>query len=70
VATTSRIQNSRNVVVARLHVPLRTIVQGAWYFVVWRVPRSFSHRVLAYCVQATDFAGNRSHRSCAKLTVT
>jgi hypothetical protein len=64
-----QIQNQRNVAVARLHVPVRTVAQGAWYFVVWRVPHSLSHRVLAFCVQASDVAGNRSHRSCAKLTV-
>ena len=64
------IQNARNVAVARLHVPLRTVAQGAWYFVVWRAPQALAHKVLAYCLQATDFAGNRSQRSCAKVTVT
>jgi hypothetical protein len=64
------IQNQRNVVVSRLQVPLRSVAQGAWYFVVWRAPVSLAHSVLAYCIQATDFAGNRSHRTCAKLTVT
>jgi hypothetical protein len=65
-----QVQNQRNLAVAHFHVPLRTVAQGAWYFVVWRVPRSLSHRVLAFCAQAEDMAGNRSHRSCAKLTVT
>ena len=64
-----QLQNTRNVIVARVNVPLRTVAQGAWYFVVWRAPRTLAHSVLAYCVQATDVAGNRSHRSCAKLTV-
>jgi hypothetical protein len=64
------IQNAHSVVIARLHVPMRTVAQGAWYFAVWRAPRARSHSVLAYCVQATDFAGNRSRLSCAKLTVT
>ena len=64
------VQNQRHVTVARLHVPLRAVAQGAWYFTVWRAPLSFSHRVFAYCVRATDVAGNRSLPVCAKLTVT
>jgi hypothetical protein len=64
------LQNAHNAVVARLSVPLRTVAQGAWYFVVWRAPPALSHSVLAYCIQATDVAGNHSPRSCAKLTVT
>jgi hypothetical protein len=64
------LQNTRNVVVARLGVPLRIVAQGAWYFAVWRVPPTLAHSVLAYCIQATDVAGNHSSRSCAKLTVT
>jgi hypothetical protein len=64
------IQDQRNVVVSRLQVPLRSVAQGAWYFVAWRAPLVLAHSVLAYCVQATDLAGNRSHRTCAKLTVT
>jgi hypothetical protein len=65
-----RIQTARNVVVARFRVPLRAVTQGAWYFVVWRVPLSLSHRALLDCVRATDPAGNRGRLSCAKLTVT
>ncbi|HEX4679355.1 MAG TPA: hypothetical protein VH210_09185 [Gaiellaceae bacterium] len=64
------VQNARNVAVARLHVPLRTVAQGAWYFVVWRAPVALSHHVLSFCVRATDRAGNRSLLVCAKLTVT
>lgn len=64
------IQNQRHVAVARLHVPLRTVAQGAWYFAVWRAPLSFSHHVFAFCVRATDLAGNRRLPVCAKLTVT
>jgi hypothetical protein len=67
---TIELQNTRNAVVARMRVPSRIVAQGAWYFVVWRAPRALSHSVLAYCLQATDVAGNHSLRSCAKLTVT
>ena len=63
------LRNQRNVVVSRLRVPLRSVAQGAWYFVVWRAPLALAHSVLAYCIQATDFAGNHSHLTCAKLTV-
>jgi hypothetical protein len=65
-----QILNARNVAVARYHVPPRAVTQGVWYFAVWRAPRAFAHRVLAYCVQAIDAAGNHSQRPCAKLTIT
>jgi hypothetical protein len=64
------VQNARNITTAHFHVPIRRVAQGAWYFVVWRAPATLSHHVVAFCVQASDVAGNRSHRSCAKLTVT
>jgi hypothetical protein len=63
-------QDAHKVALARFHVPLRTVVQGAWYFVVWRAPISLAHHVLSFCVRATDRAGNRSRPMCAKLTVT
>ena len=65
-----QLRNQRNVVVSRLQVPLRSVAQGAWYFVVWRAPLTLAHSVLAYCVQATDVAGNHSRLTCTKLTVT
>jgi hypothetical protein len=64
------IKNTHHVTLARFGVPLRTITQGAWYWVVWRAPLSFAHHVLSVCSQATDAAGNRSPVSCARLAVT
>jgi hypothetical protein len=65
-----QIRSPRKVAVARFHVPLRPVIQGRWYSVTWVVPKSLAHRVLDYCVQATDAAGNRGTRTCGKLTVT
>jgi hypothetical protein len=70
VAVEIDVQNAHNVAVARFHVPLRTVTQGAWYFVVWRAPISLSHHVLSFCVRATDRTGNHSLPVCTKLTVT
>jgi hypothetical protein len=70
VAVEIDVQNAHNVAVARFHVPLRAVAQGAWYFVVWRAPTSLSRHVLSFCVRATDRAGNRSLPVCTKLTVT
>jgi hypothetical protein len=58
------------VAVASFHVPLRTVVQGQWYSVTWLVPKKVAHKVLSYCVRATDAAGNRGALTCGKLTVT
>jgi len=65
-----QIQNARKVAVASFHVPLRTVVQGQWYSVTWLVPKKVAHKVLSYCVRATDAAGNRGALTCGKLTVT
>jgi hypothetical protein len=64
------VQNARQVGLSRFHVPLRKVAPGTWYFVAWHVPRALSHRVLNFCAQGVDAAGNHSHRSCTKLTVT
>jgi hypothetical protein len=64
------ILNEHKLTVARIHVPVRSVTQCAWYFVVWRAPRSLAHTVLSYCAQATDPAGNRAKRFCTRLTIT
>jgi hypothetical protein len=56
--------------VASFHIPLHSVIQGQWYSVDWRVPKSVAHKVLSYCVRATDAAGNRGALTCGKLIVT
>lgn len=64
-----QIRRAQNVL-ARFHVPLRTVVQGQWYSVSWTVPKTVAHKTLDYCIRATDRAGNRGPLTCGKLTVT
>jgi hypothetical protein len=65
-----QVRNARQVVIAHFHVPLQTVRQGAWYWVVWRAPLTLAHRVVTSCVQATDPSGNHSRRTCSKVTIT
>jgi hypothetical protein len=65
-----QIQNLHKVAVATFHIPLRPVIQGQWYSVNWLVPAKVAHKVLNYCVRATDAAGNRGALTCGKLTVT
>ncbi len=64
-----RVENARFATIARYKLPLRNVVQGTWYQVVWRAPLKLAHTVAAVCVRATDPAGNRSRSACAKLTI-
>jgi hypothetical protein len=64
-----QVRNAQQVVIARFRVPLRTVKQGASYLVVWRAPLKLAHRVVSSCVQATDPSGNRSRRTCSKVTI-
>jgi hypothetical protein len=65
-----QIQNAHKAAIASFHIPLQPVVQGQWYSVTWRVPKTAAHKVLNYCVRATDAAGNRGPLTCGKLTVT
>jgi hypothetical protein len=65
-----QIQNAHQESLAAFHVPLRQVIQGQWYSVTWLVPAKVAHKVLNYCVRATDAAGNRGQQTCGKLTVT
>lgn len=56
-------------VIARFDIPLRAVSQTASYRLVWRAPVKLAHSVAAFCVRATDAAGNRSRTSCAKVTI-
>jgi hypothetical protein len=44
-----------------------TVSSGA-YHVTWRAPAR--RRLLSFCVQAQDAAGNQSKESCARVKVT
>jgi hypothetical protein len=61
---------SKRTRIASFHIPLRSVIQGQWYSVSWRVPKNVAHKVLNYCVRATDAAGNRGAQTCGKLIVT
>jgi hypothetical protein len=65
-----QIQTKKKTKLASFHIPLRSVIQGQWYSVKWVVPKSAAHKVLNYCVRATDAAGNRGTVTCGKLIVT
>jgi hypothetical protein len=58
------------VTIARITVPLATVIYGRTYSARWRVPAGLKPGAHLYCAIATDQAGNQSKRSCSSLTVT
>ena len=50
------IRNKQKATVASFHIPLRSVIQGQWYSVTWQVPKTAAHKVLNFCVRATDAA--------------
>jgi hypothetical protein len=58
------------VTLARIAVPMATVLYGRVYSARWPVPGGLKPGARLYCAVAIDKAGNRSKRSCSSLTVT
>jgi hypothetical protein len=64
-----QVDTTANRQLAAFSVPFRTVREGAWYGVPWKIPKNGAYKALVLCVRATDHAGNRSTQTCAKLTI-
>jgi hypothetical protein len=69
VRLTLQVDTAANRQLAAFSVPFRTVREGAWYGVPWKIPKKEAHQALVLCVRATDHAGNRSNTTCAKLSI-
>lgn len=58
------------VTIARVAVPIATVLYGRTYSARWHVPAGLTPGARLYCAVAIDQAGNRSTRSCSAFTVT
>jgi hypothetical protein len=56
-------------VLARIAVPLGSVVYRRVYAARWRVPRTLAPGRRRFCAVAVDAAGNRSTRSCSALGI-
>jgi hypothetical protein len=55
--------------IARIDVPIASVLYGRVYSAHWRVPRGQTAGLRLYCAVAIDPAGNRSTRSCSSFRI-